>query len=102
MYTSAEFAQPAEDCRIVLSLGRTGPCWDVAESFLQRAGGGHAFGPDRKAHSPQRHPPLDPPLMPIRSGRDQPALTSQRMHAHKSSKTFCLRYIEASTGVVVG
>jgi putative transposase len=35
-YTSAEFADRAEDCQVVLSLGRTGQCWDnaLAESFF--------------------------------------------------------------------
>ena len=35
-YTSAEFAGLAEDCQVVLALGRTGQCWDnaLAESFL--------------------------------------------------------------------
>jgi putative transposase len=35
-YTSADFASLAEDCQVVLSLGRTGQCWDnaLAESFF--------------------------------------------------------------------
>jgi transposase InsO family protein len=35
-YTSAEFAGLAEDCEVLLSLGRTGQCWDnaLAESFF--------------------------------------------------------------------
>ena len=35
-YTSAEFAGLADDCQVVLSLGRTGQCWDnaLAESFF--------------------------------------------------------------------
>ena len=35
-YTSAQFADLAGDCEIVLSLGRTGQCWDnaLAESFF--------------------------------------------------------------------
>ena len=35
-YTSAAFAALAEDCQVVLSLGRTGQCWDnaLAESFF--------------------------------------------------------------------
>jgi transposase InsO family protein len=35
-YTSAEFADRAGDCQVVLSLGRTGQCWDnaLAESFF--------------------------------------------------------------------
>jgi putative transposase len=35
-YTSAEFAGLAGDCQVVLSLGRTGQCWDnaLAESFF--------------------------------------------------------------------
>jgi transposase InsO family protein len=35
-YTSAEFADLAEDCQVILSLGRTGQCWDnaLAESFF--------------------------------------------------------------------
>jgi transposase InsO family protein len=35
-YTSAEFADLADDCQVVLSLGRTGQCWDnaLAESFF--------------------------------------------------------------------
>ena len=34
--TSAEFAGLAEDCQVVLALGRTGQCWDnaLAESFF--------------------------------------------------------------------
>jgi len=35
-YTSASFAGLADDCQVVLSLGRTGQCWDnaLAESFF--------------------------------------------------------------------
>lgn len=35
-YTSADFASLAEDYQVVLSLGRTGQCWDnaLAESFF--------------------------------------------------------------------
>jgi putative transposase len=35
-YTSAQFAQLAGDHQVVLSLGRTGQCWDnaLAESFF--------------------------------------------------------------------
>ena len=35
-YTSADFADLAEDYQVVLSLGRTGQCWDnaLAESFF--------------------------------------------------------------------
>ena len=35
-YTSASFADLADDCQVVLSLGRTGQCWDnaLAESFF--------------------------------------------------------------------
>ena len=35
-YTSAAFADLADDCQVVLSLGRTGQCWDnaLAESFF--------------------------------------------------------------------
>jgi transposase InsO family protein len=35
-YTSAQFAGLADDCQVVLSLGRTGQCWDnaLAESFF--------------------------------------------------------------------
>ena len=35
-YTSAEFTGLAEDCQVVLSLGRKGQCWDnaLAESFF--------------------------------------------------------------------
>ena len=35
-YTSAAFATLADDCQVVLSLGRTGQCWDnaLAESFF--------------------------------------------------------------------
>jgi transposase InsO family protein len=35
-YTSAEFTGLADDCQVVLSLGRTGQCWDnaLAESFF--------------------------------------------------------------------
>jgi transposase InsO family protein len=35
-YTSAEFADLATDYQVVLSLGRTGQCWDnaLAESFF--------------------------------------------------------------------
>ena len=35
-YTSAEFADLADDHQVVLSLGRTGQCWDnaLAESFF--------------------------------------------------------------------
>jgi putative transposase len=35
-YTSAAFADLAGDCQVVLSLGRTGQCWDnaLAESFF--------------------------------------------------------------------
>ena len=35
-YTSAAYAALAEDCRVTLSVGRTGQCWDnaLAESFF--------------------------------------------------------------------
>lgn len=35
-YTSAAFAELADDWQVVLSLGRTGQCWDnaLAESFF--------------------------------------------------------------------
>jgi transposase InsO family protein len=35
-YTSTAFADLADDCQVVLSLGRTGQCWDnaLAESFF--------------------------------------------------------------------
>jgi len=35
-YTSRQYAQLATDCEVVLSVGRTGQCWDnaVAESFF--------------------------------------------------------------------
>ena len=35
-YTSAEFTSLAQDCQVVLSLGRKGQCWDnaLAESFF--------------------------------------------------------------------
>lgn len=35
-YTSAQFAELAEDCQVTLSVGRTGQCWDnaLAESFF--------------------------------------------------------------------
>ena len=35
-YTSAQFAGLADDCQVVLSLGRTGQCWDnaLSESFF--------------------------------------------------------------------
>jgi putative transposase len=35
-YTSAEFAALAGECEVVLSVGRTGQCWDnaLSESFF--------------------------------------------------------------------
>ena len=41
-------------------------------------------------HAPTSRPPLDPPLMAMRSGRDQPEDANQRAQSQKSSKTRCL------------
>ena len=77
-YTSAAYADLAEDCQVTLSVGRKGQCWDnaLAESLLLLAEGradrhpglahpGRGPPGDRRVHRlVQRHPAALHPRLP--------------------------------------